>query len=573
MAEYLAQHVPQAPRKTTQISHLEWALEHVRLKGGAPFSFEGHAYLRQLYAQPHPDITLMKAAQTCGSTWCSSEALWLCDSQGKKAIFYLSTDDDAQDFSNDRINPIIDADAYLKSIVRTTRRRRDNVGLKHIGRGTLYVRGVESIRNVKSVDADLVVLDELDEANQTHVQLALDRLLHSDLRWIRRISQPSIPDYGIAREFGATDQCYWHLKCPACGHWQCLELETDDHQGVPMPRNFMAIPEAMRSRFPDDQTYYRGCLKCGASLDMDTGAWVARYPDRPRRGYHLSQFYTTVAPPGRPAPADRIMTDLLSARKPAEKMRVVVSIAGFPYGGDRQPITDAVIAEAEGDHGFFWRSENGCYLGVDMGNLIHAIVGDVVNDGRLRLLWMATLDHPDALDDLMQRYGIEMAVIDAMPDVHTSKAFALRHPGRVYIQYFSSGAAPWAIKESDYGEDIIPVIHVDRTLSLDETVDAVKTGEIILPASARLDTPDMSTYLLFQAHCKMLVKNVVTDARGRDRWEYKHGVENHFGMALNSLRIARKLAKTRGYDREVLRHVVTSGVKYTTAEAWEMQEF
>ena len=577
MAEYLEQVSPQKASRVGKggKSLIEWAQEHVVLKG-KKLSFEGHAYLREIYELTHPDKVFMKAAQVCISTYTLAEATWLCDTQACKAMFFLSTDSDAEDFANDRFNPMIGESPYLNGMVRTTRRKRDNVGLKHIGGGALYIRGLETRRNVKSVDADLVVLDEMDEANQKNVQFALDRLLHSSLHWIRRLSQPSVPDYGIALEFADTDQRYWHLRCSACNHWQCLELELDagDGRDVPIPKNFLRIPEGLRSHFPDKQEYYRGCIKCGGILDMENGQWIAKHPDRRRMGYHVSQLYTTIEPPDEEAPPDRIMKALLGARTTEKKANVVISIIGNPFGGDRQPLTEDVLTAAEGDHGFLWRSPHPCYMGVDMGNLMHTAILDAPTPGVLRLIWLQVCRNPEEHHALMERYNIRMAVMDSQPEARITNQFCVKHPGRAYRQRFTGPS--WRITEDELGDDVVQEIQVDRTLSLDDTcAGIVGAGEeesrvdtrIFLPFSGRLDIAAMTDYLECRRHLTMLIKDLITDARGRKRWDYKHDVPNHYGMAINSARIAYKLLLTTGGRSESLYEVYTSGVRYRTADA------
>jgi len=228
---------------------------HIKTPGGYNrFSFKGHEYLEEIYKKQHSDEVIEKAAQVGISTYFLLKAFWLCDTCHAKVIYYFPTDSDVSDFSNDRAKPMIEGNEYLSSKMSEI----DNVGLKQIGDSSIYFRGMFSKTRVKSVDADYIILDELDEAKQDHKEFARDRILHSALCWMAQLSQPSIPDYGIDAEFKLSDQRFWHLKCPSCGHWNCLE-ET--------------FPECFFERKPSDpkypaEKYYRGCIKCAAELDM-----------------------------------------------------------------------------------------------------------------------------------------------------------------------------------------------------------------------------------------------------------------------------------------------------------------
>ena len=56
----------------------------------------------------------------------------------------------------------------------------------------------------------------------------------------------------------------------------------------------------------------------------------------------------------------------------------------------------------------------------------------------------------------------------------------------------------------------------------------------------------LQTYELFKNHLKKLIKDLKEDEKGRKWFEYKHNVANHFGMALNSLRLAIEYNKKYG---------------------------
>ena len=524
----------------------EWAGEHISLRG-KPFSFDGHEYLREIYEQQHPYKVFEKAAQVAISTYTLIEAFWLCESLGAKVIYYFPTDVDISDFSNDRADPMIEESPHLTSLMGNRSRGKDNVGLKHVGRGSVYFRGMFTKAKVKAVDGDALVFDELDEANQEHKAFGRDRILHSELQWIRELSQPSIPDYGIDVEFQNSDQRYWHLRCPGCGRWTCPDLETDvNERGIPVPLFLLPVP-SKNGRFQDGQRWYRGCVKCGELLDMSAGQWVAKRPSAmERRGYHVSQLYTQIQPVDFPNPADKIMYILRTARKTMDKLRAVISILGFPYAGERAPVTDAILDACEGEHGLETDAEY-AYIGIDVGDVMHIVVGTLMPDEeRIRVHWMEQTEDWGRLDFLMQTHNVIAAVIDAMPYKASAKRFARAFPGQIHLQYFGGDTT----KTGEEGEDdqAVPKVRVDRTESLDDTTQMLRDGDFILPSMARLDAGDSRTLDTFRAHCKMLVKDIVENSAGVKRFAYKTNVPNHFGMALNSLRIATEISPYQKFD-------------------------
>ncbi len=133
----------------------------------------------------------------------------------------------------------------------------DNISLKKFHNGHLYLRGMVLRVGLKSVPADMVVFDEMDEArDQTAVDMAIERMAHSEFKEVVMLSNPSLPDFGIDRAFQETDQCFWLIKCPGCRRWANLVDEFPD-----------CLAEG-------GDRVVRVCIKCGHELDISTGRWV-----------------------------------------------------------------------------------------------------------------------------------------------------------------------------------------------------------------------------------------------------------------------------------------------------------
>lgn len=570
-ADFEAQERTQRRRSAkTDLSFLEWCRTHIQIRG-KDFSLDGHEYLEEPMSIEHPNKCAEKAAQVGWSTFCLLEAFYLCERHQAKAVYYLSTDDDADDFSQDRVNVAIDDSEHLQALVEERKRGRDNVGLRHVGRGSLYVRGMYTKRKVKSVDADIIYLDELDEADQENREFAYDRLLHSQLQYSRELSQPSIPDYGIDASFQQSDMRYYQHKCPSCGAWNSLSEELTEDAGRLLPKHFLEIPNALKNSHwvKPGQRYYRACLACHSPLDMRQAQWVAKHPERTERmGWQISQLYRQQPMAGYADPADYIMDKLLSARNTREKKRVTISLIGVPYGGDTQPVTDAVLDGCEGEEGFVARAQ-GCFLGADQGDDLHLVVGRPTPKGDLQVIYLEHTDNWRRIPALIERFGVVCAVGDAMPNKKAMKDLAREAPRscRFWIQYFSDSP----LKEGEEGEGAQAVrkVTVDRTESLDETVDMLKLRECVLPSMRVLRGDSLRLYELFRFQCKKLVKDLVEGARGVMKWQYKRNVANHFGMAFNSCRIAQDLYRGTAIDYDALG---TSGVKSTAAQLMAQTE-
>ena len=256
----------------------DWVERSSIILDGKPFTFERHEYLRTPYQDNHPDITEMKAAQMGLTSKAMLKVAYGARYAGYRGILYLfPSKSDVTDFSKGRIDTLIDDNPEtIGRWIRDT----DSANIKRIWNTFLYLRGMKSRTGLKSVPADLVVFDELDEAPQNAVDMAMERMAHSEFKEVMKLSNPTLPDYGIDKAFQQTDQRYWLLKCQKCGESTCLE-----------------------DTFPDcllevGGRVIRACSRCKAELDSALGEWVAKKPSiTDKRGYHYSQLFSAYVNP------------------------------------------------------------------------------------------------------------------------------------------------------------------------------------------------------------------------------------------------------------------------------------
>lgn len=492
---------------------------------GQPYSTDKHEYLNDILADTSPIQVFRKGAQVAISTTVLLKSMYVAEHLGKKVVYYFQSDSAVSDFSNDRCQPMLDSSPYLRDRCGTT----VNVQLKHLGPGTLYFRGLMTRSAAKSIDADMMVADELDEAPEANYHFAFDRLMHSDLQWATSLSQPSIPGFGIDKQFEDTDQRFWNLVCNSCGYRNCLELNW--------PSNFIPISKAKRKTFPEKATHYRGCIKCGARLNPAEGEWIAKYPNRFKRGYHLSQLFTQIKPVQYPNVATKIMDEYEAYKTSQLKLeRFVISVLGFPFAGGAARVDDNLLDFCEGETGFLYES-NDCFMGIDQGDRLSIAIGQMVGH-RLHMVHFEETEKWDRLDDLMSRYGVRYCVIDAMPNKHSAKSFASRYPGRVSIQYFA-GKNLKQSEELFENSLCIPTVTMDRTDSLDALIDKMEGGFIVLPSRSKCDAKHLGVINDVRRHLKNLISKVEQSPTGVVKRVYlRGGVENHYGMALNSACVA-----------------------------------
>jgi len=451
----------------------DWTLVR-RLIDGNPFSFEGHDYLRGIYREESALVVVRKAAQMGASEYAISRALHFAVTHGGRVIYFFPSDNDVGEFSRDRFAPAVAESEYLTGLVRDT----DTAGLKQIGLGTIYFRGTNSRVRMKSVPGDFLVFDELDEMTPANVELARKRLGHSEWGWELDVSTPSMPGYGIDGAFLATDQRHWLLRCPGCSSWRCLEDEFEQHHGNPEdPRHEICFVQGE----PGAEDLV--CTSCGHKLDPAQGAWVAKYPDRPQRGYHVSKFASTVLSQreremGAQTKPAALLAEWCQTDFPGEFYN---SELGLPYLPAEGGLSEQDLLELVGPYGMTARGK-GCVMGVDQGNGLHVVVKEPHESG---LVFTVRVHHEPRtdptfshLDHFMAAFDVRAVVIDGLPNTHAARAFAQRFPGRVWLSYYgnSKGRVNWSRDPTG-----TPVVNVNRTEQLDAWRDAHKLKKRRIP--------------------------------------------------------------------------------------------
>ena len=263
---------------------LAWTSVHRRmLKVGVPFDLTRHAYMRAIYESQARRLVIYKASQMGASEYAVSYALHAADARGATVLYVFPTDEIVSDFSSARIGPAIEASPYLEGVVVEGgaaevdgRRPRgaDRVTLKRVRDRFIYLRGGQvkpdgRAHQLKTIDADVLVLDELDEMDPRAPSIAVKRLGHSLIAEERWISTPTYSGLGIHVAWLLSDMREWFVRCGSCGKRQMLSIasvvvEWDEigrpvswnNDGVSIPQGGIEISRPIAA-----------CQKCGKKLD------------------------------------------------------------------------------------------------------------------------------------------------------------------------------------------------------------------------------------------------------------------------------------------------------------------
>jgi phage terminase large subunit GpA len=441
-----------------------------------------------------------KAAQVGGSTFAILRSLHAC-LIGLNVIYFFPTRTDVLDFSKSRVTPLLVDNPFLSRLMTDT----DTAGLKRIGDAHLYMRGMQSTVGMKSVPADLVVFDELDETTPVAKTLAMERLAHSDYKRIIEVSNPSLPDFGVDETYQVSDQRHWTLKCPACGKWTAPEQEFPKKLG-----------EEVRIILPrEDGSFFLACKDCQAPLNIDQGEWVADFPDRPIHGYRISQLFSSKVDPG------EILKEYRTTRHADQfyNLKIGVPWADLERRLDIMSVlalcSEAVMPERADPSGTYT-------MGIDTGRQLHAVVlkEDAADRKRQHLVHLSVCQDFEDLDAILARYRVSFCVIDGLPETHETRKFAERHRGVVFMNYFNEhqrGAADWDHRTQ--------IVKVNRTEALDASREAVRHQRLILPRQMPI-VAEFARHM--SADAKVLDEDPDT---GAQKFRYIRTGPDHFSLA------------------------------------------
>ena len=152
--------------------------------------------LQDVYLDDHPFLVIQKAAQVFCTEFLINTALWAADTrQGGRgnALYVMPTQTQVDDLSQARFDRAIAESAYLQQRLHPPPPGKGGparMRLKRLGQGYFYFRGADNRRQLTSVDADIVLLDEFDLMAEGVLELAMKRLASSRLGWLRVASTP-----------------------------------------------------------------------------------------------------------------------------------------------------------------------------------------------------------------------------------------------------------------------------------------------------------------------------------------------------------------------------------------------
>lgn len=474
--------------KLREIRHtrVTFAMDHHCNTRGERMNFNAFPHIRELYDNTAQVLVLQGSVQCFKSEFAVVDHLAMAFSG--LSIFYVIPKHDLKvTYVQNRVDKCVQSVPRYKDIVGDA--FFGSVSLKSFGRGVIKYVGSNVLADFKEFPADAIFVEEVDQCNSENVNYALDRIRASPYQFRRYLGNPSEPKRGINAFYLESNQNEWHVPCYACGKL----IQTDW---------FKVVVKATKDKGGEtvdytlrDTEWERGCGRdthmicpCGGRLIRDSkkGKWIPQNPSHPDTGYHISML-------------DSLINDIsgMWARftkatiDPVLLKQFYNSDLGLPFAASGNKVTTGLLErcvvpnynfQVDEDCGYVKGDGHAgpCSMGIDVGGAFDVRISYRTNRGNRLAVFMGKVRHVQELYDLVERYNVQMAVIDAEPEATLSEEFqntAGIPVWRCKYRHTEGTSAGMKLNDNDM------VINIDRTDALDRSFVQLKRKKNLLPAN------------------------------------------------------------------------------------------
>lgn len=536
----------------SRTNHSAWVQKHTTLQGD-PFNFKHHEMQVDIFDDPASRIAVRKCSQVGLSELQVRKLLTISAvMRYVRVIYTLPTRQFAMRFAKDRVDTTIEQAPMIYGMLK---RGSDSAEQKVFTNGNvLYVTGTYGDNSAISVPATYIVNDELDFSNQEVVSKMSSRLRHAEENedgyrgFHYKFSTPTLPGFGVTKEFEKGDQKYYACRCSRCNHDNIPGWYT--HFTVPGYDGDMREFDAQTATPLIDsdkhlEAYIR-CSKCGKNLwdDLINPArrrWVAKYPDRKYSSYQVSPWDV----PHYNKPSE-IVLQMKDYTRHMDFMNFVVgldyqdsdsvfSLEPFNDSNDTKFVRPDKVA------GNLWLGGHRLCAGMDVGKVCHFMVGYPTETG-MKVVYAEEIKHTaqapgkQRLFKLLKMFNIQYFVMDSGPDI-TLVRDALEFCKMHGIRAFASEYVRTVGLENFQPNPETQIVKVNRTETLTQLMKSHNTRNIQYPAQGT--HPVMYTVKNQVTALKKIVREVDS---GEMLEQFVKTGPDHFGHTMNYLNIAVQMA-------------------------------
>jgi hypothetical protein len=508
-------------------------LNQIRLQSGQ-WSFEDRPYLKEILlmsmfqrmGRAPKKLCIMKATGLGYTESAVNDTLHgqIHGHYPKGVLYLFPTSREVNEFSKSRFNPLIYSNPtaigqYVTDVVSKT----DTATLKNVNGSMLFLRGARMTMSLeagnkegsqlRSIQVDRIIFDELDMMDfEDVIAKAEGRLRSSEVGTVMFLSNPTLPDRGIATLYDKSDQRHWYRKC-GCGGWTCAEEEFPDLIG--------------RGR---DGKGYVACKKCGKPTDFRKGQWVPKFRNRSDYmwGYQQSHLTSSIKYND---PLD-VLHDYNDP--PQGNIGDIVRLRlGKPFISVEDRLTTGQVLALCSNRLQLDRHEGPCAMGVDVRKHKNVIIGCRSGRDRYSILRVARITDWDDILRMAERFRVKSCVVDSGPGGDAQRQFQKKARFKVWLCQYRENAP----SGTQY-HDKLGIVSCGRTEICDAT-------HRIIAGEKELDLPaDCPEVRQFARECCNSARVELTDKRTKQtiyRYikldtgpdDYRHAL-NYFYLAATS---------------------------------------
>lgn len=401
--------------KLKQEDVLSWCTyNNLLLKDGVPFTLSGLPYLMGLVNCDKRVMSVKKGAQVCITTAKFLEAVHSCYYRKfqQNIIYMLPTVRQAELLSRVSFDPIFESNRWLKKVVSV-----NNAQIKTVnGRSIIFV-GAQSQKigdsttkdsiNLRSYPADAVYRDEIDLMDEDMVNLSKQRLNRSAFRIECNFGSPTVPEYGIDLLFNEGDGRKWQIKCQSCGKYTSL---VDD-----FPHTIIKT----------DGRWHRACIHCHKEIFVRDGEWVPERKDARTASFWVDGLISSMAD----------LEEYMYRYEHSEGSALAEferSILGRAVIEASCQLSEKDVLGCCGLEGLRSYSGIPTCMGIDVGEIMHYVVGHRDSNNTYNILTMGTAKDFGLINDIARKMKVQMTVIDKGPDIFGVKEYQKNAKHRVF---------------------------------------------------------------------------------------------------------------------------------------------
>ncbi len=245
-------------------------------------------------------VVFMKPTQVAGTESLINWTGYAIDQQPGPMMVVQPTIELAELWSKQRLANMIAGSPVLSAKVPPARSRDggNTTMLKEYPGGVLRMSGANSATSLRSMPVGKLGLDEVDaypddvDGEGDPIGLALERTNNFPRRKVFINSTPTVRGASnVEKYYERSDQRRYHVPCPHCGHKQHLRHAQFKYE-------FAEGKEGDPDHLIDAKYQCESCSQLIAEHHktwmLENGEWIAAYPGRKIRGYHLNSYYSPI---------------------------------------------------------------------------------------------------------------------------------------------------------------------------------------------------------------------------------------------------------------------------------------